>query len=333
MRRTLKDLLPLYSYPESYIFELSGFDSPEDGCFAPASESCRVQRSADELRLLFMGRNVPLTDSIHITIPMDAESLRAYRELASRLVIYRNPLTPPIDIPTVKCHSKMFDTLHATAIVQHLPEGRLLSEFVDGVSRGEVESLYIAISRLEQGMCERSISYGRLSPEMIIYGADGLLYPFELRGLRFCVDDSVIESECGELREWLQLRTDVEMICSEGLFQNPYMNSLSDINGGYLSCRHPHEERIAVESPTGWGFVDMENRVVIEPHYLWVSDFQEGRAEVSVGDDERYGLIDLYGNYVIEPMYDTIEYNPKDGTTQVELDGNKYIFDYSGNRR
>ncbi|MBO7169441.1 MAG: thioredoxin, partial [Rikenellaceae bacterium] len=49
---------------------------------------------------------------------------------------------------------------------------------------------------------------------------------------------------------------------------------------GHLEVRFPHEGVVAVRQITGWGFVDCENRIVIEPQYDWVSDFCEGRAEV-----------------------------------------------------
>jgi peptidyl-prolyl cis-trans isomerase SurA len=54
-----------------------------------------------------------------------------------------------------------------------------------------------------------------------------------------------------------------------------------------------HEGLAAVEHPTGWGFVDSDNRIVIEPKYEWVNDFREGRAEVQAA--EGMGLIDKRG--------------------------------------
>jgi hypothetical protein len=84
----------------------------------------------------------------------------------------------------------------------------------------------------------------------------------------------------------------------------------------------------AVEHDTGWGFVDSDNRLVVEPKYEWVSDFCEGRAEVQT--EQGMGLIDRRGDYVIPPQYKIVEYDPVSGCSQALSDYGWLVFNYDG---
>jgi hypothetical protein len=91
-----------------------------------------------------------------------------------------------------------------------------------------------------------------------------------------------------------------------------------------------HEGLAAVEHPTGWGFVDSDNRIVIEPKYEWVNDFHEGRAEVQCA--EGMGLIDKRGEYIIPPCYKIVEFDTVSGYSQVLGDEGWMTFNYEGER-
>lgn len=56
-----------------------------------------------------------------------------------------------------------------------------------------------------------------------------------------------------------------------------------------------------------WGFVDREERFIIDPIWDEVEDFAEGRALVRKG--EFYGLIDNRGIVVIDPIYDELSWD------------------------
>jgi hypothetical protein len=86
---------------------------------------------------------------------------------------------------------------------------------------------------------------------------------------------------------------------------------------------------IAVEDESGWGFVDSDNNSIIESKFGWVSDFREGRAEVEYA--QAMGLIDKCGNFIIDPLYDILDYNHISGQSRALKDGVWHIFDYSGN--
>jgi hypothetical protein len=65
-----------------------------------------------------------------------------------------------------------------------------------------------------------------------------------------------------------------------------------------------------------FGFAAKECYIVITPKFDAVEDFENGKAKVEV--DGKYGFIDAYGNYILEPFWDspvcTLEYGVyKDG--------------------
>lgn len=58
---------------------------------------------------------------------------------------------------------------------------------------------------------------------------------------------------------------------------------------------------LPINSSDGFGFVNRNGKVIIEPRYQWAEDFSEGLAAVMVGD--HWGFIDASGKTVIEPRY------------------------------
>jgi hypothetical protein len=58
---------------------------------------------------------------------------------------------------------------------------------------------------------------------------------------------------------------------------------------------------LPINSSDGFGYIDRNGKVIIEPRYQWAEDFSEGLAAVMVED--RWGFIDASGKTVIEPQY------------------------------
>ncbi len=58
---------------------------------------------------------------------------------------------------------------------------------------------------------------------------------------------------------------------------------------------------LPINSNDGFGYVDRNGKVIIEPRYQWAEDFSEGLAAVMI--DGRWGFIDSSGKTVIEPQY------------------------------
>lgn len=73
-----------------------------------------------------------------------------------------------------------------------------------------------------------------------------------------------------------------------------------------------------VELNGKWGFIDTNNQIVIPFKYDIVESFQDGVAKVGIGDFSRrsrlnqfvgkYGLIDRFGNEIIAPSYEIIQF-------------------------
>jgi len=53
-----------------------------------------------------------------------------------------------------------------------------------------------------------------------------------------------------------------------------------------------------------WGFIDKTGKVVVEPRYDLIDEFNDGYAAVFQGS--KMGFIDLTGNLVIEPQFEVL---------------------------
>ena len=84
-----------------------------------------------------------------------------------------------------------------------------------------------------------------------------------------------------------------------------------------------------IETHDGMGFEDERGNVVIEPIYHSASDFLEDRAVVE-SHDHKWGVIDKSGKYIIEMVYDSIDFDEDEGISEVTLNGCTATFDYFG---
>lgn len=83
------------------------------------------------------------------------------------------------------------------------------------------------------------------------------------------------------------------------------------------------------ETPNGVGFKDRHNRVVINDVYSWASNFEEERAIVRLKDGNM-GIINRQGDYIIQPLYDNIEYDTYTGISCAYKDKQCTKFNYLG---
>jgi hypothetical protein len=73
---------------------------------------------------------------------------------------------------------------------------------------------------------------------------------------------------------------------------------------GYSSCGDFNEGLAWIETEQGYGFVDKEGRVLIQPRFDWAASFLGGLAPVggrSIAGHETMGWIDKYGEYIWGP--------------------------------
>lgn len=84
----------------------------------------------------------------------------------------------------------------------------------------------------------------------------------------------------------------------------------------------------AVELAEGfWGFIDTSGKLRIGGDFSWVHDFEDGYAIVKKGNV--YGLVDRYGNYVFDLLYNGI--GGGDGIYPVRVNRLYGLMDLSGN--
>ncbi|MEM8898707.1 MAG: WG repeat-containing protein [Bacteroidota bacterium] len=67
---------------------------------------------------------------------------------------------------------------------------------------------------------------------------------------------------------------------------------------------------LAVKKENGWGFVNRNKEIVIDPIYAYAFDFSEGRAAVNIGGTSTDGKMPLDGKWGFINMRDTIVINP-----------------------
>lgn len=77
-----------------------------------------------------------------------------------------------------------------------------------------------------------------------------------------------------------------------------------------------------------WHFLNKNGEKVISGDFLNADDFSEGRAVVEVASG--FGLIDSHGNFVVEPLYDDIEWDADDNVAIVTKDGMSGLISRTG---
>lgn len=281
--RTFSELLPLYAECERVSFVLHG-----DGvCYDTASPQCRTRRKSGVIELLFQGSLRGAGESLLLLVGVTSGAVERLGDLSREVLRYRSGLLLPIKIEEFRSRVKG-RVVTVQCGVLNLPQGRVLSR--SSVSQGDLSE---AVRNLELGMLQRGVSFGELTEDAMIYGVDGKLYPFVYESFRCGVSREDIHAECEAFRA--RMGVSLASIDLEDEFCDPYVKSLIDSDRGFLRCREPHEDRIAVEGVDGWGFIDSEGRIIVEPRYHWVSDFREGRAEVCIIEDALFGVIDRNG--------------------------------------
>ncbi|MFI3269240.1 MAG: WG repeat-containing protein [Rikenellaceae bacterium] len=325
----IKELVALYSMPERFYIELADMELFGDEPWV------HVKRTENAIELIADWRADENSHPVNIIIPVTEEAMEMLVEINAELVRLRAPFLTQYQLHRAvawRIDQRTQPTL-CRAMMQQLPLGERLSIAAIGASVRTAERLYAAVDNLEQAMSICGVRFDSLRPEDLIVGIDGRLYPFRYDNIYFEVDDQdrIVAAE-PPLEECQQLRKEIEELCSHAPQQshyptetNPYSSSLSDIYGGYIYCREPHEGLIAVEDMDGWGFVDEMHSVVVEPKYLSVSDFKGGFAVVQIAEDELYGLIDRRGRFILEPIYTLLEVDKSSGDITIELGGKRSI--------
>lgn len=210
-------------------------------------------------------------------------------------------------------------------LCEPLPDGFSWADAVASVADDdEAARLIEALDELQAELLHAGVSHNNIREENIFIDKD---YHLHLVRWYYATD-----GVGGDDEAFVALRQKVASRLDSMTLREPDFDSYRATTPltGHLTVRFMREGLAAVEDTTGWGFVDSENRVVVEPVYEWVGDFCEGRAEVQT--EQGMGLIDRHGEYIIPPCYKIVEYDVVSGCSQVLGDEGWMIFDYEGRR-
>lgn len=210
-------------------------------------------------------------------------------------------------------------------LLEPLPDALPFTDALANTGDSKEASSYLAaLDVLEQELIAANISHNNLREENLLIDAHFRLYPIRWY---YATDKAGGDAEAID-----SLRTKIAgMQSTMELHQaecEPYLTTTA--LDKYIYAGDMHEGLIVVEDDAGWGFVNYNCEEVIKPQYLWANNFCEGRAEVDT--PHGMGLIDREGNYIIEPIYDTVEFDVENGWSKVCRDGACALFDYSGNQ-
>ena len=204
-----------------------------------------------------------------------------------------------------------------------LPDGFPLADAVSTIAdEEEAAQLIEALDELQAQLLQAGVSHNNIREENIFIDEENRLHLVRW----YYATDGV----GGDDEAFAALRTKIASHLETMTLREPdfdYYRAATPLTG-HLSVRFMREGLAAVEDETGWGFVDSENNIVVEPKYEWVGDFCEGRAEVQA--EQGMGLIDRHGEYIIPPCYKIVEYDAVSGSSQVLSDEGWMVFDYEG---
>ncbi|MFI3289962.1 MAG: WG repeat-containing protein [Rikenellaceae bacterium] len=320
MNISLKELTHLFAQPQNYAIEFEGGILPLYG------DGVKMSRSNDNVEFLVERAQ----DRYLITIAMTTGYLDRCNLLESAIAKMGTTLFTPYKVERrrISSHSSPIANIRGKMVIQTIPQGWLLSDHLKESTEEEIQNIFGTLRYLEEQLRNMQASFSTLCPEDIIVGDDGLLYPFRYQKLRFNQTDG---RGCDKLRAWIEESSGVKELPNAQPSAQPSARYLpQELFEGHLYTSTPHEDRVVVEDPTGFGYVDSSNRSVIPSVYLWADDFREGRAEVQTADG--FGLIDTDGGVVIPAIYDSLGYNDESGITAVRKGDRWAYFSYCGER-
>ncbi len=204
-----------------------------------------------------------------------------------------------------------------------LPEGESLSDAVAAVvDEAESERLIEALNELQGALLCADVSHNAVREDNVVIDGKGRAH---LIRWYYATAGVGGDAEAFDLlREKIASRADTMLLRESATQTYDVASRLT----GHLYVRPMHEGLAAVEDESGWGFVDSENRVVVEPRYVWVGNFSEGRVEVET--ELGMGVIDRKGEIIVEPIYDSVEYDCRSGRTRAWRGEECIVFDYEG---
>ena len=209
-----------------------------------------------------------------------------------------------------------------SVLSEHLPEGTLLSEALYTFTRSH---LLQGLEQLERELAEIDMSVNNMHPDNIIvdrnYAWHVIRHYYASHGA-----GNDVEAFC-KLRELIDRCSladiDDTLVAEDyapyGCHKDEHGHTVYEMSEGLRRFT----------SNMGTGFKDDSGNIVIEECYQSATDFMEDRSIVQTFD-YKMGIIDRSGNYILEPIYHSIDFNLDNGISRVVNKGQYALFDYFG---
>lgn len=260
--------------------------------------------------------------SLLLSLPHNAEAeARSHRVAVGRASIRTPHLGSYQLLPNAITYFDALGNSRAvTLVVESLPEGRPLSELLAvGVSAHQIRA---AAAELLAAFRDLKIAHNNLKPENLWLTPEGRLVAVRCHRMSFegCseCDRLALEAICRLADENDSAQIDLSREPEYRLRQNPAFEFVGRMSDGLILIRQKGL----------YGFADCHDRIVIEPRFLWADDFREGRAEVKCASG--FGVIDKRGEFVLNPCFDSVEWDDMQTTIRARLDDRELLFGYNG---
>lgn len=208
-------------------------------------------------------------------------------------------------------------------LVEPLPKGTMLSEAIYTHRR---DHLLQGLEELRAELNRCDISTNHLNTNSIIVDREHhwhIIRPYyTTRGAGG--DDAMLDS----LKELIMRHSLADSLGDTSLL-NEQLAPYSTCDDGNRTLYPASEGMRRFTTALGTGFEDEYGNAVIEAKFLTATDFMEDRAIVE-SHDHKWGIIDRSGKFIIDMLYDTLDFDMDYGTSKVTLNGHSATFDYLG---
>ena len=261
-----------------------------------------------------------------LLMPLTSFAMNRIEQFITRKHYLHHSIVPRIEIlrDEMLTISPLEGESYCDIVIEALPAAL---PFGDALSTAACDAEYAttllgSLESLREALHNGNISHNNLRAENLLIDHNDRLYP--IRWYYATSESGGDEEALNAMGEELKKSASSNLLCD--VEPTPY--ETPTLLDGHITVGQMSEGLIKVEDEAGWGFVDSQNRYVIEPQYIWVNDFREGRAEVETA--EGMGLIDKQGNQIIPPRYKVVDYNPHRGESLVNNGSGWALFDYFG---
>lgn len=316
MTPTIRDFLEALALPHASFATLGALEPRLGSDGTPVV--CRRTRFAEAEVTLDGGRYL-------LCCPITPEALPAAERTAHRMKHLRSDFLTPYRVVRNEMHfsDAKGRAAHSAVVLHALPAGRTFDEALAGGC--DPERLIEELTHMEEAFLASGFEHGNLREENLVVTPDGRLIAVRYH---FAYEGRSDAAAFDALRRLAEACLHGRQLCD---CPSPTYRVSQPSFGRHKAVHGMSEALIRVEDETGEGFVDIDDRTVIEPHFEFVRDFREGRSEVKAASG--MGLIDKRGLYVIEPYYEWVEFHPEWGATLAKTkEGRWILFNYAGER-